>query len=164
MKSLILHPHEVLELGQAGEVEIMRPIKWPVRSLPHRGERILHETVHHVAVALGYPEDDKHPLARVDCPFGLHGEIRWVRETWSKVPRTAYWHDPSIPHQEMMEPSGYGWWAVYRASWERCSPGWKSSATMPRWASRYTVKVLAVGVAEVEEAGFWFLRLGKVDS
>jgi hypothetical protein len=70
------------------------------------------------------------------------GEQRlWVRETFARVPRTAYWHDPSIPHRERGDE-----WAIYREGWERSAPSWKPSIHMPRWASRLELEVLEVRV------------------
>jgi len=81
------------------------------------------------------------------------GQRLWVREEWAKVPMTAYWHDSTIPHRELTnsDARGDGWWAVYKASWERVSPGWKSSRFMPRWASRITLEVVSIRAERVQD-------------
>lgn len=85
--------------------------------------------------------------AGVRCRYGQPGDRLWVRETWTSVPRTAYWHDQSIPHVERGEE-----WAIYRASWERCASWpWRSSRFMPRWASRITLEVTGVRVERVQD-------------
>ena len=71
----------------------------------------------------------------------------WVREAHAIVPRTAYWHDSSIHHQE----SDDYYWAIYREGWERSKPTWKSPVHMPRWASRLTLIVTDVRRQKLQE-------------
>lgn len=85
------------------------------------------------------------------CPYGKPGDRLWVKETWAKVPETAYWHDQTIPHKVHREEDGYGWWAVYRASWERCAPSWKSPRFMPRWASRILLEIVSIRVERLQD-------------
>jgi len=91
---------------------------------------------------------DKH----IKLPYQV-GQRLWVKETWAKVPMTAYWHDLTIPHQELKnsDARGDGWWAVYKAGWDRVSPGWKSSRFMPRWASRITLEVVSIRAERVQD-------------
>ena len=83
------------------------------------------------------------------CPYGDPGDRLWVRETFALPPKTAYWHDDTIPHRE--SPDGYAW-AVYREGWERVRPGpWKPSIHMPRWASRINLINQRVRVERVQD-------------
>lgn len=84
----------------------------------------------------------------VRCPLGRAGDRLWVRETWARVPRTAYHHDPSIPH--VVSPDGDSW-AVYRASWERSAPRWTPSIHMPRWACRLVLPIAEVRVERLQD-------------
>lgn len=99
---------------------------------------------------------------RVRCRW-LPGQTLWVRETFALVPRTAYAHDPSIPHR--VSPDGHSW-AVYRAGWERTAPSvWKPSIFMPRWASRLTLEIESVRVERLQSinlADAWD-EMGRVD-
>ena len=74
------------------------------------------------------------------------GDRICVKERWATVPRTAYRHDPSIPHIEHED-----WWAIYAASFDRSPPSWKPSIHMPRWASRLTLTITDVRVQRVQE-------------
>jgi hypothetical protein len=75
------------------------------------------------------------------------GEQRlWVRETFARVPRTAYWHDRTIPHREHDDE-----WAIYREGWERSAPSWKPSIHMPRWACRLVLEVVSIRVERLHE-------------
>ncbi|MDJ1500483.1 hypothetical protein [Xanthocytophaga agilis] len=112
------------------------------------------------------------------CPYGKKGDLLWVREPWAKVPRTAYWHDPTIPHIEKDS-----WWYIFKASWERSTAGfsWKSSRFMPKEAARTWLRIKDVKVERlhsistedikaegvrvpVSERGGVLFVLGKADS
>ena len=81
------------------------------------------------------------------CPFRV-GEIRYVKEAWARVPRTAYWHDQSIPHVE----TGYEW-IIYKPGWERSAGGilWRSSMFMPRAHARTWIEILSVRPARCQD-------------
>lgn len=96
-----------------------------------------------------FPEgvEDLHGY-RVKCPYAV-GQLLWVRETHWIVPKTAYWHDSSIPHR--VSPDDYAW-AIYAEGWERSTPcGKRSSAQMPRWASRLTLRVTEVWAQRLQD-------------
>lgn len=82
-----------------------------------------------------------------------YGTVLWVKETWAKVPMSAYWHDSSIPHRELRNSDGRGdgWWAIYREGWVRCAPRWESPLFMPRWASRLTLRVVSTKVERLQD-------------
>lgn len=82
--------------------------------------------------------------------FGQPGDRLWVRETWARVPSTAYRHSTGVQQSE--DPTSDGMAAVYRAGWERSSPGcWRPSIHMPRWASRITLEVTSVRVERLQD-------------
>lgn len=63
------------------------------------------------------------------------GDILWVRETWSKVPKTAYGSDH-----------------IYRADFDRAyAGGWKPSIHMKREAARLFQKVTEVRIERLQE-------------
>lgn len=75
------------------------------------------------------------------CPFGVPGDLLWVRETWL----------PRLNNQA----------AIYRADWTDLDAagfagmysdrGWRPSIHMPRWASRLTLKITDVRVQRVKD-------------
>lgn len=67
------------------------------------------------------------------------GDRLWVRETFARVPATAYQHDPNLP--QIPDPDRAGMVAVHAATFDRAPPTWKSPRFMPRWASRLTLTV-----------------------
>lgn len=82
--------------------------------------------------------------------FGRSGERLWVREAFARVPATAY--RCSVGVQQTINPAEPHYSAVYAAGWERCKPSvWRSSATMPRWASRLLLEITAIRVERVQE-------------
>lgn len=76
----------------------------------------------------------------VDCPFGAARDRLWVRENWAWYPLD---HDASC--------------VIWRADYEPdANPpaefsAWKSSANMPRWASRITLKITGVRVERLQD-------------
>lgn len=93
--------------------------------------------------------DDAELLAL--CPYGKVGDRLWVRETWAAytTPGHEYPDDcdllDDIAPRDM--PEQYGTTrsdCVYRADGESFPPKWRSSLTMPRWASRLTLELTDV--------------------
>ena len=93
---------------------------------------------------------------RIHCPYGRPGDLLWVRETWRafEPDRVRFggrgamsglmmrvYANPPIEGESIIE---------YRADHPKAS-GWKSSAQMPRWASRITLEVTDVRVQRVQE-------------
>ena len=131
-----------------GTVEDVRNPEWyGERRLVHslRCQRPFCETVDDYALACG--GYDCEADGRTDrSPYGSSGDRLWVKETHAIVPRTAYWHDLSIPHVEREHE-----WAIYRANWERTAPSrWRPSIHMPRWASRLTLEITGVRVERLQ--------------
>lgn len=75
----------------------------------------------------------------------------WVRETWAPVPVSAARSWGDVPWR--WNPDDDYEAAIFRASFDRSGPGtsWRSSATMPRWASRLTLRVTDVRVQRVQD-------------
>lgn len=67
------------------------------------------------------------------------GQRLWVRETWARVPATAYRASSDV--EQRVDPTDRDFAAVYRAGWDRSAPRWRSPIHMPRWASRITLHV-----------------------
>ncbi len=89
--------------------------------------------------------EDGGPCQRV-CPYGVPGDLLWVRETWGKEPdrRTS----PSLGETTNLFEGD----VFYRASHENNYPGpWKPSIHMPRTLSRLTLRVSNVRVERVQD-------------
>jgi hypothetical protein len=90
----------------------------------------------------------------VPCPYGVPGDLLWVRETWSGAAnRTAHpgmvWYRADGEHQSGRQlPLSY----IER---ER---RWRPSTNMPKWASRLWLRITDVRV-EREDDGVWLWAL-----
>lgn len=84
---------------------------------------------------------EDHPmLARVPmCPYGVPGDLLWVRETWAEVP-TVCGGTEVVYAADFTDGSD-------RAAGVKYTP----SIFMPRWASRLTLRVTDVRVERVRE-------------
>lgn len=95
------------------------------------------------------------------CPYGVPGDLLWVRESWA----TSTGLDHRKP-SEMEKPGvGYGWPIWYGAddgavTWRGSEGGGPAFTTrgsgrpsihMPRWASRITLRVTSVRVERVQD-------------
>lgn len=166
MKSLILREHEVRRLLDAGSATVVREVRLhpdarPNSAFPARdGMPVFlsgfdHETPDALRrLSLGYANG-------IPCPVGAPGEQRWVRETWNTTdPGGAEtipgeFLGPESPHEGSVGGRPVRWRAVYRASSPSEHPlfgpaSWRSSAQMPRWASRAVVEVASVRVCRVD--------------
>lgn len=76
----------------------------------------------------------------ITSPYGQPGDWHWVRETWAKVPATAYRQSIdiiSLPIDQYMV-------AIYKAGWDRSAPTWKPSIHMPKAAARIWREVVSI--------------------
>jgi hypothetical protein len=89
------------------------------------------------------------------CPYGRPGDRLWVRETFCKLDR-EHWNDPRLPKFHLSTRYGtprrnaVAYRAECDADSERCRKElgyrWTPSIHMPRWASRLTLDIVAVGL------------------
>lgn len=85
-------------------------------------------------------------------PFGGKGDLIYVREAFTIVPRTAYRCSEGV--DQLDKPGCDHDAAIFRAGWDRSPPGkWKPSTNMPRWASRLTLRITDVRVERVQDIG-----------
>jgi len=76
------------------------------------------------------------------CPYGLPGDLLWVRETWQIVkdssapPKIWYRADPGV--EDCVAKSLVGW------------PGWRPAIHMPRDACRLVLEITAVRVERLQ--------------
>jgi hypothetical protein len=95
-----------------------------------------------------------HRLVPVACPYGVPGDLLWVREAHAfsvDDPEGLHWRD---------DPSN--WDVIYRADEQQPSGGWRNgegevipapwrpSIHMPRWASRILLEVTGVRVERLQ--------------
>ena len=80
----------------------------------------------------------------IRCPFGQPGDLLWVRETCNMaVDKSAVMYMDHGGKLGPEAPVGSEHWA---REWKTCS-----SIHMPRWASRWTLKLIDVRVQRVQE-------------
>ena len=97
----------------------------------------------------GYPDHGR----LVKCPYGVPGDLLWVRETWATV--NAY---DDLKPSDIPKGDAGRWPRVwYRATdaheqeYHQAYFGkWRPSIFMPRWASRITLEVVSVRVERVQ--------------
>ncbi|HHN8388123.1 hypothetical protein ABMZ76_00100 [Morganella morganii] len=99
----------------------------------------------------------KDPI-RLNCPLGKIGGRLWVRETW-QGPLVDYenanrlYKDPE-PFQTIKNcvyKADAGAYPEYFDADDNLRYGWKSSAQMPRWASRILLEITGVRVERVQD-------------
>lgn len=85
------------------------------------------------------------------CPYGVHGDRLWVRETWART-----WGEDDAPLGSVIYRADIPNWAEER-NVRRLAKGlaaqnpWKPSIHMPRWASRITLEVTGVRVERLQD-------------
>jgi len=143
-----------------------RVVKWPEWLPDHdTGAYWLNR---HPCAAL---HNDGRAVKRMCCPYGVPGDLLWVRETWGTVRMHELgqhvFRDGPIPdHDKIVYRAGrrgykssdappgapFSEWPV---SWsdDPVPDGgrWKPSIHMPRWASRLTLHVTDVRVERVQD-------------
>lgn len=74
-------------------------------------------------------------LAQIACPYGVPGDLLWVRETW----QTCTTPEDRDPSQVVYAADHNGRPGFVEDEWS-----WRTPIYMPRWASRLTLCVTAV--------------------
>lgn len=76
------------------------------------------------------------------CPFGIHGDRLWVRETWQSLAVHEHLSPANIPiGSDVQYPATYdGWISKHRPS-----------IHMPRWASRITLEIADIRVEQLQD-------------
>lgn len=76
----------------------------------------------------------------VTCPYGMHGDRLWVKETFS-LGDVPFEYDP-----------GFRQSVAYRAdTYADHGPIWSPSIHMPRWASRITLEIVSIRVERLQD-------------
>lgn len=85
----------------------------------------------------------------IKCPYGKTGDVLWVRETWARVPFSAY--NQSIDVSQLpIDPEGWEV-AVFKAGWDRSAPRWKPSIHMPKVAARIWLEITDIRVERLQD-------------
>lgn len=166
-RPIYLKQAEVGQLLAEGEVEITRPVRF------RGGQRYLHEEL-----GVAYPDgggnwvfwdSDSPGLAEftqraypngegVKCPWGKAGEKRWVKEVWTIIGWAAGIDTPELNW-------AYRDSVVYKAGCDKpLFHDWRPSVSMPRWASRFVVKVVEVRPEKREGGWVWRIKLERQKS
>lgn len=157
-KSIVLRAHEVRGVLEGRVSLLHRPIKpQPFFVVGgHEQARATIENREPVADSLrwicgGVGQRTPEEIAQY-CPFGSPGGLLIGRETWAENPE---WDTGIQPLADVPK-------VVYKADFPTGSPDgthdtlepwgtWKSSVTMPRWASRITLEIKEVRVYRLQE-------------
>lgn len=84
--------------------------------------------------------------AHFPCPYGVPGDLLWVRETWSRAALAQ--------SRELFFRASDGERCAGRQgafSYLEREPRWRSSIHMPRWASRLTLRITDVRVQRLQK-------------
>lgn len=97
-----------------------------------------------------YGEDTVH---RVRCPYGMAGDLLWVRETWACYRLISYEYDEWEQVATAAERAEYhgALSPVYAADKKNYPDQWHPSIHMPRWASRLTLEITGVRVERLQD-------------
>lgn len=102
-----------------------------------------------------FPEKEKSVL--LDCPFGMTGDLIYVRETFQGPLVDFEESEACAENMHLFENPNY---CKYRATDPipefsdlngETHYGWKPSIHMPRWASRLTLKITDVRVERIQD-------------
>jgi hypothetical protein len=164
-KSLILFDREIVRLKETGSVLVLRPIRpqppegctvgFTCFSGPHKIEYRRYGTT---------DGSIKEHQSFVKCPFGMTNDILWVRETWAEngsltVPDrdcVCYRADGKIMEQGW-DGKLYDTIPFTLEDLKKSQPNitwihpWRSSTHMPRWASRFMVKIVGACVLQIKQ-------------
>jgi len=90
-------------------------------------------------------DKNKDPITLADvCPYGQVGDVLWVRETWAKVPTSAFGKNVGTVVKD-------GWSYQYRAGWDKSGLSWKPSIHMPKEACRLKLRITNIKVERLHD-------------
>lgn len=155
MKPMTLKPHEIRRLQSAGEVLVVRAVKpqpIPDRHFPGNKLEWNPGKFHYTECNANW-----NPLSNAfadyvengHCPLGKPGDRLWVREKWC----IGSPFNQQIPSDfDGSECLAVDYAADEQRIWSKEDQGvWRQPVHMPRWASRFTVEVVAVECKRVQE-------------
>lgn len=103
----------------------------------------------------------EYALVSGECPYGVSGDLLWVRETWGIYSEswTDYgWEgdgivDIAIPKALPPGSMHRKYHVAYKESGYEADEGeqWRPSIHMPRWASRITLEITSVRVERIQD-------------
>jgi hypothetical protein len=86
------------------------------------------------------------------CPYGVPGDLLWVRETWSYVTLAQNERQPGDKWDPQLNmPVRMLYKADADAEGWAIAAAWSPSIFMPRWASRLTLRIESVRVERLQE-------------
>jgi hypothetical protein len=88
-------------------------------------------------------------MVELFSPYGQVGDRLWVRESFAKVPSTAYRLSEGV-HQKV-NPTDTYWSAVYAENWTLSPIRMSPSIHMPRWASRINLEITNIRIEKVQQ-------------
>ncbi len=95
---------------------------------------------------VGHQAHIESPEALNHCPYGVTGDLLWVRETWREL--------GSVQQEDGRIPDGLGAHEIiYRADDLTETGPWRPSIFLPRSLSRLTLRVSNVRVERVQDIG-----------
>ena len=158
MKPIILPAPDVLATLAGTKTHLCRPVKLPkgyetfeVYGAHFDGERVNLSC-------------DPGPNQQVVSPFGPVGSRLYGRETWAPADNWDKGYDLDDPALVGYRADGQVWncetpddkwlfdgWKHFAPWFAKSGGKWRSSATMPMWASRITLEVTALSVFRVQD-------------
>lgn len=150
MKFIILKPHEVRCLQDKGEVLVVRALpKQPGTDQVIAGnDQDVFSICTHDGTS-GFQE-----TRNITCPFGVAGEKRWVKETFSsdwdgkRKFRWVHYKSDMTARQEVLEDHDKR--PMYEQFFQSGCDKFKSPYFMPQWASRFTIENTRIECRQVQ--------------
>ena len=136
-----LRQDELTAILSGHQTLLLRPIK-PQPPADGRARPFLYDAQGNKSCALGWRTDEDLCGVAV-CPFGNAGDLLWIKEKWAL--ECPYEHTDGCGNPEHVRL-----WQDEIARDSFTVP-WRPAITMPRWASRYTLRVLDVRELQVQD-------------
>lgn len=176
-KSIVLSGDEVRPVINGQKIQLRRPIgltalkpsDTPGYDWTFRGRAPVQSIAYQSRRKSGVWQDLTAAELLALCPYGKPGDLLWVRETWQMVdPHHDEMGDLNIvganrlargkraPYSGCTNGRLIEWTTVYRADGELVHPThgglrWRSSISMPRWASRLVLLVTDIRVQRLQD-------------